>query len=344
MIQNFELSTKKPTGDVLSSTKVSAASFDVFTHELCGSTEWNVSRYRGGEWIVNLLCLIPIHIAVTRENRFIPLKDGVYSPELEKELLGADVNRIVDSISFGWYESLFQSYMATKPVRVVSSMGEQSVGKSYALNHLVDTSFAGSAMRTTEGVWMSVTPMEKEIIVALYFEGVHSIERSTQEDTLLVLFNTAISNLVLFRNNFALSRDITGLFKSFQSSASILDPAANPSLFQSTLVIIIKDVIEADSEEIGKEFLLKFQRIVQDEQDANFITRLHGGKLTIIPWPVIESREFYELFPALKHILDEQVITHKAGGEFLHVMKMLMAKLKANDWGAMSRKCNQVIP
>ena len=50
-------------------------------------------------------------------------------------------------------------------------MGEQSVGKSYALNHLVDTSFAGSAMRTTEGVWMSVTPTEKELIVALDFEG-----------------------------------------------------------------------------------------------------------------------------------------------------------------------------
>lgn len=32
--------------------------------------------------------------------------------------------------------------------------------------------------------------------------GVHSIERSAQEDMLLVLFNTAISNLVdLFRNN-----------------------------------------------------------------------------------------------------------------------------------------------
>ena len=87
--------------------------------------------------------------------------------------------------------------------------------------------------------------------------GVHSIERSAQEDTLLVLFNTAISNLVsgrnayqgvltndlsqvLFRNNFALSRDITGLFQSFQSSSTVLDPKANPSLFQSTLVIIIK--------------------------------------------------------------------------------------------------------
>ena len=94
-------------------------------------------------------------------------------------------------------------------------MGEQSVGKSFALNHFVDTSFAGSAMRTTEGVWMSVTPTKEALLVALDFEGmscswflqgnadwvfpgpgVHSIERSAQEDTLLVLFNTAISNLV----------------------------------------------------------------------------------------------------------------------------------------------------
>ena len=96
-------------------------------------------------------------------------------------------------------------------------MGEQSVGKSFTLNHLVDTSFAGSAMRTTEGVWMSVTPTKEALIVALDFEGmsvefseihtdsplitgVHSIERSAQEDTLLVLFNTAISNLVHFVN------------------------------------------------------------------------------------------------------------------------------------------------
>ena len=50
-------------------------------------------------------------------------------------------------------------------------MGEQSVGKSFALNHLVDTSFAGSAMRATGGVWMSVTPTRDALIVALDFEG-----------------------------------------------------------------------------------------------------------------------------------------------------------------------------
>ncbi|KAG8220322.1 hypothetical protein J3R82DRAFT_3396, partial [Butyriboletus roseoflavus] len=73
-----------------------------------------------GEWLVDFLCLIPIHLALMKENRFVPLKDGVYSPELER--LGVDVNRIVDSLSFGWYESLFQSYMASK-VCIVAVVG-----------------------------------------------------------------------------------------------------------------------------------------------------------------------------------------------------------------------------
>ncbi|KAG1848075.1 hypothetical protein DFJ58DRAFT_729977 [Suillus subalutaceus] len=337
LIYNFERTSKKPTGTILKSMVISATTYSGFSNSLLGAAEWSVSKFRAGEWLVDILCLIPIHIAVTRENRFIPLKDGVYSTELEKSLLGADVNRIVNHLSFGWYESLFQSYMAKKPVKVVSSMGEQSVGKSFSLNHLVDTSFAGSAMRTTEGVWMSVTPTKDALVVALDFEGVHSIERSAQEDTLLVLFNTAISNLVLFRNNFALSRDITGLFQSFQSSSTVLDPASNPSLFQSTLVIIIKDVVDSDKAEITREFALKFQQIVQDEQEANFISRLHAGQLNIIPWPVIESQEFYKLFPTLKRRLDKQKLTHNTAGEFLHVMKTLMAKLKANDWGALSQ-------
>ena len=38
-------------------------------------------------------------------------------------------------------------------------MGEQSVGKSFTLNHLVDTSFAGSAMRTT-GSFLTVYDLE----------------------------------------------------------------------------------------------------------------------------------------------------------------------------------------
>lgn len=114
LISHFERMSKKPTGNLLKSIVVSATTYAAFSNALLGGVEWNVSKFRAGEWLTEFLCLIPIQIAVTKENRFIPLKDGVYSTELEKSLLGADVNRIVDFLSFGWYESLFQSYMAKK--------------------------------------------------------------------------------------------------------------------------------------------------------------------------------------------------------------------------------------
>ncbi|PVF95046.1 hypothetical protein CPB86DRAFT_739378 [Serendipita vermifera] len=332
MISKFEHKTRKPTHEVLSRIHITE------------SGDWNpydpphdVSTMHTGDWLVGLFCLIPIHIAITKANRFIPLKDGVISSKFERSLLGASVSEISESLSLGWYESIFNSYLASLPVKVITSMGEQSVGKSYALNHFVDTSFAGSAMRCTEGVWLSVTPTRNMLYVAMDFEGVQSIERSAQEDTLLVLLNTAISNLVLFRNNFALSRDITELFTSFQSCTTILDPASNPDLFQSCLVIIVKDVISSDAREIKLEFGQKFSKIVQRERAQNFITKLHKGKLDIIPWPVIESPQFYMVFDLLKKRLAERPVSHQYAVQFMEVLKTLMAKLKANDWGALDQ-------
>jgi hypothetical protein len=114
LIQGFVKATRKPTGDELLSINVSTSDFESFQKKMVFDLDWDVSRYRIGEWLVDLLCLIPIHIAVCRENRFVPLADGVISAELERTLLGADVNQIVDKLSFGWYESIFQSYMASK--------------------------------------------------------------------------------------------------------------------------------------------------------------------------------------------------------------------------------------
>ena len=282
-IRAFEQTARKPTGGRLAAIAIDALPLSTLVERALDKTP--LSCLHAGEWLIEAMCLIPIQIAVTRENRFVPLKDGVWSAELERSLLGASVNMVANSLSLGWYESVF-SYppYVHRPVKVVSSMGEQSVGKSYSvrllgrqssnshfvqINHLVDTSFAGSAMRCTEGVWMSCTPTSDALIVSLDFEGVQSIERSAQEDTLLVLFNTAISNMILFRNNFALSRDIAGLFtvsyvlpcprrllthsQSFQSASTILDPAINTSLFQSRLVIIIKDVIDGDRLDMVRE-------------------------------------------------------------------------------------------
>ncbi len=114
LIYTFEKTTRKPTGDELRRIHVSAAQFGPFWEKVLSQSDWDASRYRVGEWLVDLLCLIPIHIAVCRENRFIPLANGVLSAELERSLLGAEVNQIVDRLSFGWYESIFQSYLALK--------------------------------------------------------------------------------------------------------------------------------------------------------------------------------------------------------------------------------------
>ena len=143
LVSTFERTTKKPAGAVLKDIVVKAVESERSLVDLAADCDWSVSCFKAGEWLVDILCLIPIQIAVTRENRFIPLKDGVYTAEFEKTLLGAEVNTIVNDLSFGWYESIFQSYMATKvcplvretvippfaehtqPVKVVSSMGAQ---------------------------------------------------------------------------------------------------------------------------------------------------------------------------------------------------------------------------
>ena len=105
-----------------------------------------------------------------------------------------------------------------------------------------------------------------------------------------------------------------------------------------------------------RRFSSKFRQIVRDEAGDNFITKLHRGKLDIIPWPVIQSPQFYRIFGLLKTRLEGQPVTHKSAGDFLRVLKMLMAKLKvgtrtallidvltetlfqACDWGALDRR------
>ncbi|KAG8897412.1 hypothetical protein FRC00_004306, partial [Tulasnella sp. 408] len=272
MVQDFERLARKPTEQKLTRIVVDSSPFDEVSCEVLST-----SQYKAGEWIAELLCLIPIHIAVTIENRFVPLKDGVLNSALERQLLGEEVSKIINSISLGWYESIFSSYMANKLVKVVSCMG--------------------------------------------------NLERTAQEDMLLVLFNTALSNLIIFRNNFALSRDVANMFTSFQASTHLFDPSANQKLFKGLLAIVIKDVVEADKRDIVKEFFAKFSLIVSREQATNFITVLHNSQLTVIPWSVIQSKEFYALFGKLRHLLSSQKCTHGTAGEFLITLKSLMAKI-----------------
>lgn len=114
LVSTFIRTVKKPTAGILNATQVSVVSSAEEVSSGC-----DVSEFLGGQWMVELLCLIPLQLAITHQNRFVPLKNGVWSPEQERELLGADVDQIVSTLSLGWYESLLQSYMASKVRYVV---------------------------------------------------------------------------------------------------------------------------------------------------------------------------------------------------------------------------------
>lgn len=128
LISDFERTTKKPTENILADMIFDGMSYDMFREMDFDQ----ISTHKCGQWLVNLLCLIPIHLAVAWNNQFIPLKDGVWSREFDRSLLGATVEQIVDGLSVGWYESIFKSYMGSKVVHTCYLCGKYVANISIA--------------------------------------------------------------------------------------------------------------------------------------------------------------------------------------------------------------------
>jgi len=130
MAQNFELQTNKPTGGLLGITEVTAIQDKV---SILSGKHPAVSTVPAGRWLIELLCLIPLHLAVADGNAFVPLKDGVRSSDFERAILGLNHVQVADryelsfvvksshtnvpcdhSITLGWYESILNSYYANR--------------------------------------------------------------------------------------------------------------------------------------------------------------------------------------------------------------------------------------
>ena len=77
---------------------------------------------------------------MAKRGDFIILRNGLQSAQAIQFEDRSTAEEVSKSISFDWYEAIFK-YLRNKPVKVVSSMGEQSCGKSYLLNHFIGTSF-----------------------------------------------------------------------------------------------------------------------------------------------------------------------------------------------------------
>ena len=291
----------------------------------------NISQKNSSEYIakmdkflLKLIGFTPMQIARCQSNEFLVIKDGVaLSTESAR-----DVFEMKENIDLGLFEAIFNWWSGN--VKVVSSMGKQTTGKSYMLNHVMGSSFNISGARCTDGCWMTLNVQEDSLYVILDFEGLGSFERTDHDDMLLFLFNSAVSTMTLFQTEKRIDRDIYQLFSKFNFGSDYLKGTGG--IFNGSFVVVIKDVAEADLQDIAKEFIENMNNILLKKKQNNFITKCYRGGFHMIPFPPFQTESFFEEIETLREDIISMKPLFNTGPMFRDTMKLLLAKLAINDF------------
>ena len=242
------------------------------------------------KWVHSLIVQFPIQVARGNYQKFSIMHDGATNNTLYGSC--ATVDQLSQLIRFGCYDSVINDWKGK--IFVVSSMGKQSTGKSYLLNHMFGTKFDISGMRCTDGSWMSVRIINNIMFIIFDFEGLGSPERTIEEDTFLAIFNSAISNCTLFKSNNNFDKDVISMFKKFQSGIKFIeaknrnigDNGNESLLFQGTLYICVKDIQQGAEKEVGDEFRHKIKQFIDDGGQNSFVLNMvctwHYNYFTLI--------------------------------------------------------------
>ena len=283
-----------------------------------------------GSLIIKLITFIPKQIARSQSNELVLMNDG--DPLSLKTVQNAI--ELAALINFGFYEKVFKLW--TGDVKVISSMGKQSTGKSFTLNHLTGLSFNISGARCTDGCWMSVKLTDKCLYVILDFEGLGSFERTDQDDMLLSLLNSAISSITLFKCEKRLERDVEKLFQNMNLGCNQLKGTEH--LFRGFFMIVINDVDDSDIDETTREFEKKMKLILNRSQ-MNFLSTLYGSGYIIFPFPMFSTKSYYDATEELHSTVCSSVSPlFKNGEAFMGSLKLIMAKLTIGDFTPLGRQ------
>ncbi|EGZ07710.1 hypothetical protein PHYSODRAFT_253899 [Phytophthora sojae] len=212
------------------------------------------------------------------------------TPSESSDSGGTEASEIAQSIRFGLLSPLLESWSGR--CAVVTSMGNQSTGKSYFLNHLTGTSFAISGSRCTDGAWMSLRFVSANILlVVLDFEGLGSFERSEQEDIFLSVLNASVSLFTVFRMESRFDKDLDNLFSRFQKGVQLIKN--DPRLFRGLLYMSVKDVNLNDRRGVYSELKAKMNAIFKSSRE-HFLMEMYAGSLQINCAPPFGTIEYYQ--------------------------------------------------
>ncbi|GLJ12793.1 hypothetical protein SUGI_0197940 [Cryptomeria japonica] len=280
-----------------------------------------------GNWIRQLICLVPIQVTRAENNGLRPLIDGLQIPP---HLTYTDSISLANLMHFGLYDAVLNQWDGK--IKVISSMGKQSSGKSYLLNHLSGSLLDVAGGRCTDGVWMTVRVDAECLYVLMDFEGLGSFERTEQEDMLLSVLNAAISNLTIFnKKDFHLDKETEAVFNRFQNGVSLVK--SDKKLFKGLFYIAIKDVDLADVEDLKDEFRIKLLQICKRSRE-NFLTKMYGGMVELAAMPPFTRREYYQesLSEIALTVEEDLEPAYQNGRSFLRDLKLVTAQIAAKDW------------
>lgn len=319
-----------------------------FVHNHAGSSHdlLNLVPMSTRSFVQNLITFVPVQICRAQGNALTVMANGLVDTErhdkASQQIQAADLAR---SIRFGLLSPLLSSWNG--PCVVITSMGKQSTGKSYMLNHLTGSSFAIAGARCTDGAWMSIRLLAQgTLLVVLDFEGLGSFERTEQEDVLLSVLNTAISMFTIFRMEMRFDKEIEELFARFQKGVALLK--SDPKLFNGMLYMSVKDVNPNDHRDVLGEFVGKLEKVLGANKEHNFLTDLYTGKLEINCSPPLGTSDYYRSLGRARECIESGVGCKKGGGfgsgkAFLDCLRLVLAKISILDWTSLDESAQQFV-
>lgn len=298
-------------------------------------------------FLYDIITIVPVQICRADRNALIVLADGEGKEgnDISDQPQSLQATDIARSMRFGLLSPLLDSW--NQHCIVVTSMGKQSTGKSYFLNHLTGSSFAIAGARCTDGAWMTTRVLSNGVLlVILDFEGLGSSDRTEQEDVFLSMLNAALSNFTIFRIDMNFDKDIDGLFSKFQRSVKLMKN--DPKLFRGKLCVSVKDVNPDEQEGLLCEFVSKFEGLLGSNKEHNFLTDLYGGKVELNCSPPLGTDGYFESLEMAQDHIEVDLCQDAAKGflngrDFLDCLRLVLAKISILDWTSLDKNAEQLL-
>ncbi|KAE9347112.1 hypothetical protein PF008_g7968 [Phytophthora fragariae] len=285
-------------------------------------------------FLQELVTFVPIQICRAEGNSLTVMTNGKAQP-MDTHAQDVQAVDIARSIRFGLLSPLLESWQGR--CVVITSMGKQSTGKSYLLNHLTGSSFAIAGARCTDGAWMAIRILPGNVLlVVLDFEGLGSFAPRLPVGSQRVHLDVHME--------MRYDKEVDDLFARFQKGVALIKGDA--SLFRGKLYMSVKDVNPNDQKGVLDEFVAKFQKLVGTNKDSNFLLDLYSGQLDINCSPPLGTINYYQSLMHAQNFIETslcgvETAGFRSGKTFLNCIRLVLAKIAILDWTSLDEGAKQ---